>query len=201
MSRLIAVLTLLACTGCAHQVSFRSDPPGADVVVDGELIGKTPVTWQEPVGDEGIYEVEARRPGEVQRFTMRKQGYSVPTAAMTAAACMGSSIGLSIAGGMVWVVSIIAVPFTLGVSLLLAPVGFVAVLGGVIAFWPAVITTAFVTYMFGRTAPDVVFIDFANERVSTQPTDMTGPPLAPPRARREDPNTPDFPPAQEPFAY
>lgn len=206
MTRLAAVLAflaLLASTGCAHAVSIRSEPPGADVVIDGELVGRTPMTWQEPVGDEGLFEVEARRTGEVQRFTLKKSGYSVPTAATTAAACVGSSISMVLAGGMLWAVSIVGVPFTFGASLLLAPVGFVAVLGGVLAFWPAVVTTAAVTYMFGRIGPDVVFVDFESERVTTQPPEMMGPPLAPVRGRREDPNTPDFPlgPEPEPFAY
>ena len=56
--RIVAIVTLLAfLNGCAYgtlirgskqEVLFNSQPDGADVSVDGQTIGKTPVKWDLP---------------------------------------------------------------------------------------------------------------------------------------------------------
>ncbi len=39
----LALLALLLATGCARKVTVTSDPPGASVRKNGELVGPTPV--------------------------------------------------------------------------------------------------------------------------------------------------------------
>lgn len=38
----IALATLIAVTGCTTMVTIQSDPPGADIVLNNQKIGKTP---------------------------------------------------------------------------------------------------------------------------------------------------------------
>lgn len=194
MHRLLLAL-VLACSGCAHSMQIRSDPPGAEVFVDGEKIGTTPMTWQEPVGDEGAYDVEVRRGSQSERFTVAKTGWSVETAALVGGACIGGSFAAGVVGGILWVASLALGLPTCGASLVLAPVGFAAVLVGALGFWPAVAATGIVTWLYGRVGPDVVYVDLDGHKATTQPAGMLGPPLAPPRrpALRDEPSAPEVP--------
>ena len=52
----------MAC-GCAHTVRLDSKPPGAQVLVDGVHVGRTPVDFRETTGWNRRYEVTLTLPG------------------------------------------------------------------------------------------------------------------------------------------
>ena len=57
------LLAPLCIAGCAHDVLIESTPTGADVRVEGERIGKTPVVFREPFGLQRSWDVEVRHSG------------------------------------------------------------------------------------------------------------------------------------------
>lgn len=63
----IAVVTVglfaIAATGCSHVVTIDSDPPGADIYVNGQKVGNAPVSYTEKTGWDKTYQIEARKPG------------------------------------------------------------------------------------------------------------------------------------------
>lgn len=75
LSTLLLLLIILVSTGCAtlftgssDNIVFESDPPGAEVLIDGLVIGRTPTT------------VNVKRPGMGdQQVTLRLDGYNPVT--------------------------------------------------------------------------------------------------------------------------
>jgi hypothetical protein len=57
------VLALALLSGCATATRILSDPPGALVYVNGELVGRTPVVYHNDKGLPRRYHLELRRPG------------------------------------------------------------------------------------------------------------------------------------------
>ncbi len=47
MKRAVACLALIGVTACASQTRINSSPPGAEVLVDGRLVGVTPAVFTE----------------------------------------------------------------------------------------------------------------------------------------------------------
>jgi hypothetical protein len=59
-----AVLLILSLlSACAHQAVFLSDPPGAQVFIDGQAIGTTPCNYKYSNGTGGSHEVSLKMPG------------------------------------------------------------------------------------------------------------------------------------------
>lgn len=52
-------LATIAGTGCAHTVVIESEPPGAEIVVNGEHLGATPVITEQRTGTGGRLYVSA----------------------------------------------------------------------------------------------------------------------------------------------
>ncbi len=64
-------LCLLLCTGCVERrIYVRSDPPGADVYIDGELVGQT----RPELHPDGPFYVNFSYYGR-REWTLRKPGY------------------------------------------------------------------------------------------------------------------------------
>jgi hypothetical protein len=62
-ARLLVAAAALSAAACAHyqNVGVESDPPGADVYLDGELVGKTPTQLE--VGRDGAHSIYLKREG------------------------------------------------------------------------------------------------------------------------------------------
>lgn len=65
MRALIALLASVSVltAGCSHTVTIDSDPTGAEVRINGEKIGTTPVTYTEQTGWDKAYQLEVTKPG------------------------------------------------------------------------------------------------------------------------------------------
>jgi hypothetical protein len=59
----VLVLFAFAAVGCKHVVTIDSEPPGAEIKVNGEKLGKAPVSYTETTGWDKSYSMEANLPG------------------------------------------------------------------------------------------------------------------------------------------
>lgn len=81
--------------GCAHTTRIESVPSGADVYVDDEYAGKTPVQIANESGPIGHARVEVRHDGEAARFDMMREGWS----GAGVIAAVGAGVGAFALGG------------------------------------------------------------------------------------------------------
>lgn len=76
LKRLFVLFALAAvATGCASTVEINSDPPGADVTIDGQYIGETPTTYSDSSVVMSTRQVILEKQGyETQRAQLRRDG-------------------------------------------------------------------------------------------------------------------------------
>nr|NIS40816.1 PEGA domain-containing protein [Desulfuromonadales bacterium] len=68
---LVVILLALFTTGCASQAVFLSDPPGAQVFVNGSKVGTTPCEYEYNLNSGGDYFVTLEKRGyETVNYTM-----------------------------------------------------------------------------------------------------------------------------------
>ncbi|MBI5497692.1 MAG: PEGA domain-containing protein [Deltaproteobacteria bacterium] len=89
--RCLLPLVIAVCTGaCAHQALIESDPPGAEVYVNGEKIGLTPVEIEDAPGWNRDYEITLRKDGyEAKQVTLTQDQWHVP--GLVGAGCCGAA--------------------------------------------------------------------------------------------------------------
>ncbi len=72
-----SALFVVAATGCSHIVTIDSDPPGADIYVNGQKVGNAPVSYTEKTGWDKSYQIEARKPGYAKsELTMQQADFN-----------------------------------------------------------------------------------------------------------------------------
>jgi hypothetical protein len=80
---------------CAHTARVESDPPGAEVYVNGEKVGVTPVAIEDPAGWSKEYELSIRKEGyEIQQATLVQDVWNPPMLA-AAGICGACTCGLA----------------------------------------------------------------------------------------------------------
>src|SRR5947209_6226740 len=88
-----AVVMLLAL-GCAHQTLIETDPPGAEVIVDGDRVGVSPVSFPDEGSWSREYEITLRKDGfDEQRATLETSVFN-PLSLALAGACGACTCGL-----------------------------------------------------------------------------------------------------------
>jgi hypothetical protein len=65
--------------GCAHTVVLDTEPHGAQVEIDGEIVGTTPVTYVDRAGFKRTYSINLSKPGFQPRSLLVTQQLKVPT--------------------------------------------------------------------------------------------------------------------------
>ncbi len=79
---LAPVVAVLFLSACSHAVIIDSDPTGAEIKVNGEKVGKAPVTYNETTGWEKVYDVEATLPGyKPLRKQLKQEEWNIPVVA------------------------------------------------------------------------------------------------------------------------
>jgi ABC-type Fe3+-siderophore transport system permease subunit len=105
---LLAAPCALALAACAHTVTVVTEPPGAWVTVDGQELGRAPVSFREQPGTDP-HRIEVRPDGQPARQVLVERTELAPvaialgfgTAALTTAGCLtGALLGnpLALAG-------------------------------------------------------------------------------------------------------
>lgn len=90
--KLTTILTLLfLTTACANQALFISDPPGARVMIDGEVVGVTPCAFDYTTSSGSRYDV-----------VIEKNGYEPLQRDMQADEIDRSARNRWLAAGVVW---------------------------------------------------------------------------------------------------
>lgn len=74
-----AAVLLAAASACSHQVVIDSNPPGANIRINGELVGEAPVTYNETTGWDKSYRLEASKPGyRTTKKTLTQNKWNTP---------------------------------------------------------------------------------------------------------------------------
>lgn len=72
-------LLCLGALSCAHAALIETDPPGAELYVDGTQVGITPYTMQDTVGGGDRYEIVLKKPGyKIVQETLVQDQFSWP---------------------------------------------------------------------------------------------------------------------------
>ena len=92
---------LLLSAACSHAVIIDSDPTGAEIKVNGEKLGKSPVTYNETTGWEKVYDVEAAAPGyKPMRKEIKQQEWNIPVSVASGGCSLLLGTPLSIIGAV-----------------------------------------------------------------------------------------------------
>lgn len=178
----------VAFSGCAHQTTVQSDPPGATVYVDDVKRGQTPLVVETRVGPVDMTRVEVvdETSGEAARFdlihnSMRSELVIAGIGAGIATFISAGFLVVPYLGGVLALELFLVVGAIGGTGLppelvgagafasgALAILSYAALLGlAASAPWVALGTIG----EFSRTAPDEVFVDFRENEVATRPVD------------------------------
>lgn len=96
MRSLPAVLALLLLSAaCAHQARIESDPPGAEVIVNGDRVGLSPVEIPDEGGWKRSYEITLRKDGYEDKTVSITQAELNPAMVTAAAVCGACTLGLA----------------------------------------------------------------------------------------------------------
>lgn len=173
-------VVLFAATSCAHTVEIRSDPPGAAVVEEGEVIGTTPFLLHEQTGAAGFRTIEVQKDGRAQRFALGRQAWAAEPilagALVGAGMFVGGMVGM-VAGSVAYAGGLLAgaggAPPPVAVATFVG--GMVLVFAGSLSMSLAPAAPLLAASWFGRKSPDFVDVDLDERAVTTLPPDMAEP--------------------------
>jgi hypothetical protein len=165
--------------GCAHSVHIDSDPPGADVYVDGQYIGKTPVAWEEDSGRTDFIPVEVHGHGRVHRFALKRDGIAPGPIALGIAGGVGG-VGLGLLGfatyfAMYFAGIIITSEGNPNVGVPILMLSLVPNVLGSLLFTLGIHAPFIAVGEYGRIGPDSVQVDLTNGQEHSEPPGRTVP--------------------------
>ncbi|MEW5852435.1 MAG: PEGA domain-containing protein [Myxococcota bacterium] len=96
MRSILVVMALIPTLGaCAHQTTVETDPPGAEVYVNGDKVGHAPVSFEDEGGWSRSYEITVRKDGYELHQTSVEQGVFNPVTLAAAGICGVCTCGLA----------------------------------------------------------------------------------------------------------
>ena len=166
-------------SGCAHMITVESTPPGASVLVNGEVVGRTPCVIEEKTGRDDLVAVEVSSADRAAHFAYQKTGVATDAVAGAASASCGMcALG---GGGVVSLLLVVPVVLFAGAASALA-IG--VIVGAYAAYAAGALLIAYAPYLFvvgvgegARKGPDRIHVDFGQSTpvVTTTPEGMTVP--------------------------
>jgi hypothetical protein len=170
------VLFAVVASGCAHQTTFTSTPSGADVIIDGETVGQTPLVWDQPLSGEEEREVVVKKGDQSATVHVVQTGFSGATIASFMGGCVGTPLGMWLVGGIGAGLVVTFLPAAWPVLFVAIPVALVGTCGWV----PGLVTAVILTFVFGRAGPDTVSVDLTTGAVKVDPVERTRGPASTP---------------------
>lgn len=172
----LSLAALLACAlaslACTHTIEVRSEPPGADVLLDGEPVGQTPLTLERQTSHADVRSLVVRTDGQEARLALLEDGWLFEPI-LAGFALMGglvlAGIAAAVAGYVMLVASLILLPSLGAGAVAFVVIGAALLYGGVLASSFAVYAPFLAIGEFARGGPDEVFVDFRRGRVTTSP--------------------------------
>lgn len=177
-----ALTTLLVAAllgaGCTHTMEVRSEPPGAEVLLDGEPVGVTPLVLERPTSHANVRTLVVRQGDEEARLALLEEGWAIePILGSILGAVATGALGLGV-GFAGYITSLLfAISSGPNVGLLTA-----GVFGGLLILYAGMAVAAAATHLpfigageLARVGPDEVYVDFSRDKVSTSPPGQVKP--------------------------
>jgi hypothetical protein len=95
LASLLVAGVFTAGSGCSHTMTIDSDPVGAEVKVNGDKLGVTPVNYTEQTGWEKVMVIEMTKPGyKTYKREHRQNEWNIPVVAGVAVGsiCLGTPV-------------------------------------------------------------------------------------------------------------
>jgi hypothetical protein len=185
----MSVLAVCLAVGCTHVVTIETDPAGAVVTVDNEVVGPSPVRVEKPVFF-----------GDQLRVSVEREGFEPATVSVAASEWF-------LWPGLLAAVPLLGLPLSL--PALLVPFAGPFIAAAVVVGWAVVTSPTLLSLALVRKYPDTVTVPLKRKRsppgTDALPADFFGPddlganPL-PDIGPSPDPAPPTRPPTPKPPA-
>lgn len=175
---LASVLACVHTLACTHTLEVRSEPPGAEVLLDGEPVGQTPLTLERQTSHADVRTLVVRHGDEEARLALLEDGWAFePILAgfgamggLLLAGALTTTIGYATMLGSLLFVTTVGTPGLAGLV-----VGGVLLYGGILVASSAIYAPFLAVGELSRRGPDRVDVDFERARVRTSPRGHAAP--------------------------
>ncbi|MFH1808044.1 MAG: PEGA domain-containing protein [Pseudomonadota bacterium] len=153
-ARMLVAISLVGVTACAHTVRVRTDPPGAQVTVNGKNVGTTPLEFEDSGDPEVREHVIAARLNGYETLEIRVQRRQANPWALISAAPLCGTVAWPVA--LVPVIGGVALtPVTCGASLIAGPT-LGAIIAGAGCVWIVATSPTLLMLQQAQTLPDEI---------------------------------------------
>lgn len=176
MSALRMLAAVLACAlgsaACTHTMEVRSEPPGAEVIFDGEPVGTTPLVLERTSSHADMHTLVVRYEGEEARLAVLEEGWAAEPIVLSVVAALGLG-GFGFGVGVVGYVGILLFAISNASDPAVLAAGILGSLG---LFFVGALLGSVAPHLpfigageFARVGPDEVLVDFTNGEVWSSP--------------------------------
>lgn len=168
-------------SGCAHHTMITTSSPGAEVYVEGERVGTTPLEYTSQTSHQGEVFMDVRQDGVSRRFAVERD--QVDGLALTAAlgggvAIFGTGVVGLVASSFLTLAGVAVVPVNVEAGLLFLAGSLVGIFVSSILVSSALSVPVFLFGETGYALPDRIDVDWVSGDVLTdggsKVRDLTG---------------------------